>query len=93
MTTDERIAHWEMRQEALITSMNGLLDVQEVIRDMIAELAAWLKQPASNALPDLIQALLVETQAHRADLAHLAAAIAELPAAVARAVKDGEVRG
>jgi hypothetical protein len=70
-----------MRQEALIASMQGLLDIQTDIRDMIAELSAWLRQPASTDLPDLIRALITSTNMLRTD-------IAALPAAVARAVVD-----
>jgi hypothetical protein len=51
-TLEERIARWEQRQELIILSMNRMVDTMEVIRDMIGELAAWLKQPASSDLPD-----------------------------------------
>ena len=76
---EERLIKLEMRQEALIASMRGLLDIQTDIRDMIAELSAWLRQPASTDLPDLIRALITSTNMLRTD-------IAALPAAVARAV-------
>lgn len=69
------------RQEALIASMQGLLAIQTDIRDMIAELSAWLRQPASTDLPDLIRALITSTNMLRTD-------IEALPAAVARAVVD-----
>jgi hypothetical protein len=81
MAVDERLIKLEMRQEALIASMRGLLDIQTDIRDMIAELSAWLRQPASTDLPDLIRALITSTNMLRTD-------IAALPAAVARAVVD-----
>ena len=67
--------------EALIASMQGLLAIQTDIRDMIAELSAWLRQPASTDLPDLIRALITSTNMLRTD-------IEALPAAVARAVVD-----
>jgi hypothetical protein len=81
MAVEERLIKLEMRQEALIASMQGLLDIQTDIRDMIAELSAWLRQPASTDLPDLIRALITSTNMLRTD-------IAALPAAVARAVVD-----
>jgi hypothetical protein len=81
MAVEERLIKLEMRQEALIASMRGLLDIQTDIRDMIAELSAWLRQPASTDLPDLIRALITSTNMLRTD-------IAALPAAVARAVVD-----
>jgi hypothetical protein len=81
MAVEERLIKLEMRQEALIASMQGLLAIQTDIRDMIAELSAWLRQPASTDLPDLIRALITSTNMLRTD-------IAALPAAVARAVVD-----
>jgi hypothetical protein len=63
MTPDERVAQWEKRQEALISGMNGLVETQNVIVAMIAELAAWLKQPASSDLPDLIRAMITTNEA------------------------------
>ena len=61
-TPEERIARWEQRQELIILSMNRMVDTMEVIRDMIGELAAWLKQPASSDLPDLLRALIVRSE-------------------------------
>jgi hypothetical protein len=81
MAVEERLIKLEMRQEALIASMQGLLAIQTDIRDMIAELSAWLRQPASTDLPDLIRALITSTNMLRTD-------IAALPAAVVRAVVD-----
>ena len=81
MAVEERLIKLEMRQEALIASMQGLLAIQTDIRDMIAELSAWLRQPASTDLPDLIRALITWTNMLRTD-------IEALPAAVARAVVD-----
>jgi hypothetical protein len=42
--------------------MNRSVDIMEVLRDMLGELAAWLKQPASNDLPDLLKALSREVE-------------------------------
>jgi hypothetical protein len=81
MAVEERLIKLEMRQEALIASMQGLLAIQTDIRDMMAELSAWLRQPASTDLPDLIRALVASTNMLRTD-------IEALPAAVARAVVD-----
>jgi hypothetical protein len=83
---------WETRQEALIALVNGLLDITLMVRDVVAELAAWLKQPASSDLSDLIKTLIASSEASRANIATLGAMITELPADVARAVKDGAVR-
>jgi uncharacterized coiled-coil protein SlyX len=81
MAVEERLIKLEMRQEALIASMQGLLAIQTDIRDMIAELSAWLRQPASTDLPDLIRALITSTNMLRTD-------IEALPAVVARAVVE-----
>ena len=58
-TPEERITRWEQRQELVIASMNRMVDTMEVIRDMIGELAAWLKQPASSDLSDLLKVLIL----------------------------------
>ncbi len=79
MAVEERLIKLEMRQEALIASMQGLPAIRTDIRDMIAELSAWLRQPASTDLPDLIRALITSTNMLQTD-------IEALPAAVARAV-------
>jgi hypothetical protein len=91
-TSDERIARWEQRQEVIITSMNRMVDTMEVIRDMIGELAAWLKQPASNDLPDLLKALIVRSESLSEQVVQIGGKIDALPAAIVRAVHTGEVK-
>jgi hypothetical protein len=91
-TSDERIARWEQRQEVIIVSMNRMVDTMEVIRDMIGELAAWLKQPASNDLPDLLKALIVRSESLSEQVVQIGGKIDALPAAIVRAVHTGEVK-
>ena len=90
-TPEERIARWEQRQELIILSMNRMVDTMEVIRDMIGELAAWLKQPASSDLPDLLKALIVRSESLSEQVVQLGGKIDALPAAIVRAVHTGEV--
>ena len=90
-TPEERIARWEQRQEVIILSMNRMVDTMEVIRDMIGELAAWLKQPASSDLPDLLRALIVRSESLSEQVVQLGGKIDALPAAIVRAVHTGEV--
>ena len=90
-TPEERIARWEQRQELIIVSMNRMVDTMEVIRDMIGELAAWLKQPASSDLPDLLRALIVRSESLSEQVVQLGSKIDALPAAIVRAVHTGEV--
>ena len=90
-TPEERIARWEQRQELIILSMNRMVDTMEVIRDMIGELAAWLKQPASNDLPDLLRALIVRSETLSEQVVQIGGKINALPAAIVRAVHTGEV--
>jgi len=91
-TSDEHIARWEQRQEVIIVSMNRMVDTMEVIRDMIGELAAWLKQPASNDLPDLLKALIVRSESLSEQVVQIGGKIDALPAAIVRAVHTGEVK-
>jgi hypothetical protein len=90
-TPEERIARWEQRQEVIILSMNRMVDTMEVIRDMIGELAAWLKQPASSDLPDLLRALIVRSESLSEQVVQIGGKIDALPAAIVRAVHTGEV--
>jgi len=90
-TPEERIARWEQRQELIILSMNRMVDTMEVIRDMIGELAAWLKQPASSDLPDLLRALIVRSESLSEQVVQLGGKIDALPTAIVRAVHTGEV--
>lgn len=48
MTIDERMDRWEIRQEAVITSLNGMLDILTVTQDSIHELMGWLQTPATG---------------------------------------------
>ena len=91
-TPEERITRWEQRQELIIASMNRMVDTMEVIRDMIGELAAWLKQPASSDLPDLLRALIVRSETLSEQVVQLGGKIDALPAAIVRAVHTGEVK-
>ena len=90
-TPEERIARWEQRQELIILSMNRMVDTMEVIRDIIGELAAWLKQPASSDLPDLLRALIVRSETLSEQVVQIGGKIDALPAAIVRAVHTGEV--
>jgi len=60
-----------MRQEALIASIHGLADVVETMRDMQAELIAWIQQPPSTDLPDLLKGLTAAVQGNSSVIAEL----------------------
>ena len=91
LTPEERIALWEQRQEVIIASMNRMVDTMEVIRDMIGELAAWLKQPASNDLSDLLKVLVLRSETLSDEIVQIGGKIDALPAVIVRAVHTGEV--
>jgi hypothetical protein len=88
-TAEERITRWEQRQEVIIASMQGMLDTLEVIRDTIAELASWLKEPPSSDLPDLIKALILRADTISDQIVQIGAKVDALPAALAETVHDG----
>ena len=90
-TPEERITRWEQRQEVVIASMNRMVDTMEVIRDMIGELATWLKQPASNDLSDLLKALVLRSETLSEEIVQIGGKIDALPAVIVRAVHTGEV--
>lgn len=88
-TAEERITRWEQRQELIIASMQGMLDTLEVIRDTIAELASWLKEPPSSDLPDLIKALILRADTISDQIVQIGAKVDALPTALAETVHDG----
>ena len=88
---EERIARWEQRQEVVIASMNRMIDTLEVIRDTIAELAAWVKQPASNDLSDLLKALIVRSESLSEQIVQMGGKVDALPRVIVRALQTGEV--
>lgn len=90
-TIEERMAKWEQRQELMIASMEGMLHTMEVIRDMISELAEWLKQPPSSDLPDLLKVQITQLNTLSEQTVQLGSKMDALPAAVARAVTTSEV--
>ena len=92
MTLEDRIAGWERRQEAMITALDGVLNVVETIRDSQVELAKWLAKPPSSELPEVLKQLIASNHEVSKLMLHLGARMNRLPAEVARAVLDGEVR-
>ena len=84
MTLEERIAHWETRQEALIASMHGLVDIMETVRDIQAELMAWLQQPPSTDVPELLKGLTAALQEHSDLLVDVSRRVDALPERLAR---------
>ena len=88
-TAEERITRWEQRQELIVASMQGMLDTLEVIRDTIAELASWLKEPPSSDLPDLIKALILRADTISDQIVQIGAKVDALPTALAETVHDG----
>jgi hypothetical protein len=88
-TAEERITRWEQRQELIIASMQGMLDTLEIIRDTIAELASWLKEPPSSDLSDLIRALIVRSDTISDQIVQIGGKLDALPAALAQTVHGG----
>ena len=92
MTLEDRIDGWERRQEAIITALDGILNVVETIRDSQVELAKWLATPPSSELPEVLKQLIASNNEVSELMLQLGARMNRLPAAVARAVLDGEAR-
>jgi hypothetical protein len=89
MDLEARLAHWERRQEELIATLHAILDGLDATRGQLGEIVAWLRQPPSDDLPELLRALVAANDAAQAELAQLTARIDALPAAVAQAVAAG----
>jgi len=84
MTIEDRIDKLAMRQEALIAAIHGLADVVETMRDMQAELMAWIQQPPSTDLADLLQGLVAAVHDNRTVIGELVRRIEALPEQLAR---------
>jgi len=84
MTTEEKIDKLAMRQEALIASIHGLADVVETMRDMQAELIAWIQQPPSTDLAELLTGLTAAVHDNSTVIDELARRIEALPEQLAR---------
>ena len=91
MDTDARLARIEARQEALVGAIHGLTNVMEQTRDLVTELMAWLQEPASSELPDLLKALTTAVEAQGEMITTLHGLLVKLPARVVRAVSTGDV--
>jgi hypothetical protein len=86
MDLEERHDHWERRQEDMIAAMHGMMDGLDAMRGQLAEIVAWLRQPPSDELPDLIRAMIAAADAVQEQLARLGVRIDALPEKVAQAV-------
>ena len=84
MTIEDRIDKLAMRQEALIAAIHGLADVVETMRDMQAELIAWIQQPPSTDLADLLQGLAAAVHDNSNIIGELARRIEALPEQLTR---------
>ena len=105
MPIDDRLDRWEQRQDALIAAVGGLTDILQTNQALLTELMRWLQQPPRSDLSDLIRVLVAslttvqeQVVTHGAQVRQLSAVVvdlgrqvADLPAAVARAVATGQV--
>ena len=86
MDLEARLDHWERRQENIIACLHQMLDGLEAMRGQLAELMAWLQQPPSDDLPELIRAMIAASDATQDYLVRIDQRIDALPEAVARAL-------
>jgi hypothetical protein len=88
---DERITRWEQRQEVIIASLEGVVVTMTTIREMIAELGAWLKEPPSRDLSDLLRVLIATNQAISSQVDEVGGKMDALRATVVRSLRDSHV--
>ena len=82
--TEEKLDKLAMRQEALIASIHDLVDVVETMRDMRAELMAWIQQPPGTDLSDLLRGLTAAVHDNSTVIGELVRRIEALPEQLAR---------
>jgi hypothetical protein len=90
MSMEHRLARLEMRQEALVSAMNGLADIMVQTRDLVGELMLWLQEPPSSDLSDTLKTLAKVIEEQSAQLKAIGGVLIKLPAQVARAARTGE---
>ena len=81
------------RQEAMIDSMNGMLDIMVIqgevlgrVEASLTELKEWLQTPPSSDLPDLLLGLKTSMDAMHAEMQRL-------PARIVQAMRSHEFDG
>jgi ABC-type transporter Mla subunit MlaD len=90
-TVNQKIDRLVQRQEAMIGAIHGLTDVMEQTRDLVTELMAWLQEPPSSELPDLLKALTKAVSDQGEKITAMHGLLVKLPAQVARTLAAGEV--
>lgn len=70
--------------DAIIAGIDGIAEILRIQSAMLRDLSEWLREPAGNELPTLLAQLVANVGEMRRELR-------EMPAKVARAVKDGEI--
>jgi ABC-type transporter Mla subunit MlaD len=92
VTDSERLVRIEHDQTEMMATMGDILGTLETHTELLTKISdtqdalkAWLEEPPSSDLGDTLRALTAAFDTLQ-DL------VLALPAAVARAVKDGEVR-
>jgi hypothetical protein len=88
---DERITQWERRQEVIIASLEGVVVTMTAIREMIVELGAWLREPPSSDLSDLLRVLIATNQAISSQVDEIDDKMDALRATVVRSLRDSHV--
>jgi hypothetical protein len=71
--------------------LDGMLDTMTTIRDMLAELAAWLKEPPSSDLSDLLRALVATNHTISSQVDGIDGKLDALPATIVRSLHDSSV--
>jgi hypothetical protein len=73
----------------VIATLHAILDGLDATRGQLGEIVAWLRQPPSDDLPELLRARVAANDATQAELAQLVARIDALPEALARTMAAG----
>jgi hypothetical protein len=89
MTIEARMDRWERRQELMISTIGDLATIMGSTHDLVVELMAWLKEPPSSDIPELISGLLDALKDFQESIDAQREQIAALAATLAQMVQDG----
>ena len=92
MSIETDLKRLNTQQEQMCAAMHDLTSVMEQTRDLVVELMAWLQEPPSTNLPELLNLLTGAVMEQAEQMRAIGKLLATLPADVARAVSTGEVR-
>jgi hypothetical protein len=98
LTDTDRLIQIHRQMQHAIAGIGGMVGILETHTEMLRlitdnqnQLTAWLKEPPSSELPDLLRQLVESVGRQSEMLLTLSSAVRDLPEKVVRAISDGDI--